>query len=431
MQKYTEFLYNAIYQPGTFDKYLVNKHESILIENSSIDEGKWVEAYRKRKFILERRYPTKSTFYVMPTSIQSEDRYIEVYNKCFVNDTDYIKEPTTNNQNQSFEMVETKINPETLSSEDKIKHYIHVESLSLKPENLIITDLKWKYLVRSAVRGKNIMMTGDAGSGKTLAAKTLVKALKRPDFYFNLGSTQDARATLIGNTQFSKENGTFFAESAFVKAIKTPDAVILLDEISRAHPDAWNILMTVLDQGQRYLRLDEAEGSPTVEVAEGVTFIATANIGTEYTSTRVMDRAIVDRFTIIEMDLLDASQEYALLKLLYPEADQVDLKSIAEISHHTREVKRGDTGKLSNSVSTRASVEMAGLINDGFELAEAAEISIFPFFSQDGGLDSERTYVKQLVQKYIKPKTKKNLYNSDPNSSTTSNSDDSTFDIQF
>ena len=47
--------------------------------------------------------------------------------------------------------------------------------------------------------------------------------------------------------------------------------------------------MTVLDGGQRYLRLDEAEGSPIVDV-EGVTFIATANIGNEYTSTRVMDR---------------------------------------------------------------------------------------------------------------------------------------------
>jgi hypothetical protein len=43
---------------------------------------------------------------------------------------------------------------------------------------------------------------------------------------------------------------------------------------------------------------------------------------------------------------------------------------------------------------------MAGLIYDGFELSEAAEISIYPFFSQDGGVDSERTYIKQLVQKY-------------------------------
>jgi hypothetical protein len=45
---------------------------------------------------------------------------------------------------------------------------------------------------------------------------------------------------------------------------------------------------------------------------------------------------------------------------------------------------------------------MAGLIYDGFNLVEAAEISIFPFYSTDGGIDSERTYIKQLVQKYLR-----------------------------
>jgi ATP-dependent Lon protease len=167
---------------------------------------------------------------------------------------------------------------------ETIKKFIHEGSIGLKPDNLVMNELKWRYLIRSAVRGKNIMMTGPSGTGKTMASKALVNALERPDFYFNLGATQDPRATLIGNTHFDSEKGTFFSESAFVKAIKTPNAVILLDELSRAHPDAWNILMTVLDYGQRYLRLDEAEGSPIVNVAEGVTFIATANIGAAYTS---------------------------------------------------------------------------------------------------------------------------------------------------
>ena len=283
-----------------------------------------------------------------------------------------------------------------------IKDFIHNGSVALKPTELVMTPLKWKYLIRSAVRAKNIMMVGPSGCGKTMAAKSLVNALDRPDFYFNLGATQDPRATLIGNTQFSKDNGTFFAESAFVKAIKTPNAVILLDELSRAHPDAWNILMTVLDGGQRYLRLDEAEGSPIVKVAEGVTFIATANIGNEYTSTRVIDRAILDRFVTIEMDVLNDEQEFGLLKFMFPEVDEYDLKAVAEIAHHTRTQSMSDAGKVTAMVSTRASVEMAGLIYDGFDLFEAAEISIFPFFSNDGGVDSERTYVKQLVQKYVK-----------------------------
>lgn len=289
---------------------------------------------------------------------------------------------------------------EDKSDHTAIKDFIHQGSVSLKPTELVMEELKWKYLIRSAVRAKNIMMTGPSGCGKTMASKALVNALDRPDFYFNLGATQDPRATLIGNTHFDKQKGTYFSESAFVTAIKTPNAVILLDELSRAHPDAWNILMTVLDQGQRYLRLDEADGSPIVNVAEGVTFIATANIGNEYTSTRVMDRAILDRFVTIEMDVLDDVKELGLLKFMFPEVKEYDLKAIAEIAHHTRTQSMNENGKLTSMVSTRASVEMAGLIYDGFELNEAAEISIYPFFSQDGGVDSERTYIKQLVQKY-------------------------------
>ena len=291
-----------------------------------------------------------------------------------------------------------------------IKDFIHQSSVGLKPRELVMTDLKWKYLIRSAVRAKNIMMTGPAGCGKTMAAKALVKGLQRPDFYFNLGATQDPRATLIGNTHFDKNKGTFFSESAFVKAIKTPNAVILLDELSRAHPDAWNILMTVLDQGQRYLRLDEADGSPIVKVAEGVTFIATANIGNEYTSTRVMDRAILDRFVTIEMDVLNDEQEFGLLEFMFPDVANDTLRAIAEIAHHTRTQSMSDSGKVTSMVSTRASVEMAGLVYDGFDLFEAAEISIFPFFSNDGGVDSERTYVKQLVQKYVKDNSDKDLF---------------------
>ena len=87
------------------------------------------------------------------------------------------------------------------------------------------------------------------------------------------------------------------------------------------------------------------------------------------------------------------------------------MKAVAEIAHHTRTQAMSDSGKVTAMVSTRASVEMAGLLYDGFDLFESAEISIFPFFSQDGGVDSERTYVKQLVQKYVKDENGEPLFN--------------------
>ena len=56
---------------------------------------------------------------------------------------------------------------------EEVLQFIH-NSYSLKPKMLMMSELKWKYLVRSGVRGKNIMMTGPAGCGKTMAAKSLV-----------------------------------------------------------------------------------------------------------------------------------------------------------------------------------------------------------------------------------------------------------------
>ena len=291
----------------------------------------------------------------------------------------------------------------------EVLNFIH-SSFSLKPQGLVMKELKWKYLVRSAVRGKNIMMTGSAGCGKTMAAKALVNSLDRPDYYFNLGATQDPRATLIGNVQFDKTKGTYFSESHFVKAIQTPNAVILLDELTRAHPDAWNILMTVLDYGQRYLRLDESEGQQTIKVAEGVTFIATANIGNEYTATRVLDKALMDRFTIVEMDLLNDEEEHGLLTYMFPHVDSEMLKSVATIGHMTRVNAGSDDARISSGISTRTAVEMSGLLFDGFDLMEAAEVSIFPQYTEDGGVDSERTFVKQIVQKFVSDGSDEELF---------------------
>jgi hypothetical protein len=62
---------------------------------------------------------------------------------------------------------------------------------------------------------------------------------------------------------------------------------------------------------------------------------------------------------------------------------------------------KSEDPKVTTSISSRITVEMAGLLNDGFNLAEAAEACIYPFFSSAGGNDSERTYMKQLVQKFF------------------------------
>jgi len=288
------------------------------------------------------------------------------------------------------------------------------DCVSLKPKELIISDLKWKYLVRAIIRSKNVMIIGPSGCAKTMAARCVATALKRPFEKFNIGSTQDARATLIGNTTYKKELGTVFHQSAFVKAITTPQTVVLLDEFTRGTHDAWNILMTVTDPTQRCLRLDEDENSAVVTVADGVSFVATANIGNEYTATKVLDRASARRFPIkLEMSPLSGDELKHLFSILFHSRTDEEtklMKTLAAISEDLIAQCRMDDAKISTIIAPANMVEMAELAMDGFNLEEIAEAAIYPEYPDEGGADSERTFVKSIMQKYF-PKNVKSPIN--------------------
>lgn len=279
------------------------------------------------------------------------------------------------------------------------------ECASTKPSELIISDLKWKYLVRAVLRGKNVMIIGPSGCAKTMAARCVAQVLERPFEKFNVGSTQDARATLIGNTTYKKELGTVFHQSAFVKAITTPNTIILLDEFTRGTHDAWNILMTVTDPTQRCLRLDEDTESSVITVADGVCFIATANIGNEYTATKVLDKASARRFPVkLEMSPLDGPELRRLFNILFHARTSEEEKLmtlLTNIYEDLIEQCKLEDASISTIIPPANMVEMAELVMDGFTLKEIAEAAIYPEYPDDGGADSERTFVKSILQKYF------------------------------
>ena len=56
---------------------------------------------------------------------------------------------------------------------------------------------------------------------------------------------------------------------------------------------------------------------------------------------------------------------------------------------------------------------MASIMYDGFDLIDAAEVTIYPQFDSSGGVDSERTFIKQIVQKFVDDGTDEDLFNAD------------------
>jgi MoxR-like ATPase len=260
--------------------------------------------------------------------------------------------------------------------------------------------MKWKHAIRSALRGKNLMFTGPSGCGKTMAVMEVRKALKRPFHYMNLGSTQDPRTTFIG-TREADDGTTYLNQSRFIDVIQNENSMLLLDEISRAHPEAWNILLTVLDPKQRYLQVDEGETVDKIQVADGVCFMATANIGTEYTATRQMDRALEERFTIIEMDILDEEEEFDLLQKLYPSVPDEKLNTLARIADETRREVKGAQARLNQIIPTRDTVEMASQLRDGYSMLEAIHVTVYPKYDNDGGDQSPRSHVRKIVQREV------------------------------
>jgi len=296
--------------------------------------------------------------------------------------------------------IKKELKSEFIPPTDDEVRKLTASSYAYKPDELEIDELNWKLGYRAGLRGEGILFLGYSGCGKTLTARSLSNSLNKPFFFFNMGAMQDARSALIGNTHYSTDRGTWFAGSQFIRAITTENALVLLDEGSRMSPDAENIMMTVLDHDQRYVRLDEDPNTPLIEVAAGVTFAMTANVGAEFTATRLLDRATLDRFpTVIEVPLLDFQQEVNQMKLRYPEVNKAYVKALAELAIYTRDNVSGENPTLTTLISTRMLHQMCDLAIDGFRYSEIIEARVIPMFDNAGGASSERGEIRQFAQK--------------------------------
>ncbi len=95
------------------------------------------------------------------------------------------------------------------------------------------------------------------------------------------------------------------------------------------------------------------------------------------------------------MDYLPAEDETALVLEEVSQTLISEAEEIVGIANLVRGLAR--QGKVHTGVSTRSVLEMAGLLVDGFSLLEAAQMVLFTDYPDDGGVESERTIIKQVV----------------------------------
>jgi len=119
----------------------------------------------------------------------------------------------------------------------------------------------------------NFLFVGPTGVGKTELARTLASVLGIPMHRFDMSEYQEKHTVsrLIG----SPPGYVGFEEGGLLTDIvrKQPHAVVLLDEIEKAHPDIFNILLQIMD----YATLTDNQGRKAD--FRNVIFIMTSNAG--------------------------------------------------------------------------------------------------------------------------------------------------------
>ena len=281
----------------------------------------------------------------------------------------------------SVDEAAESLTPKLVADESKIKESGNVVTLNgyFKVEKGTFEILK-----HNIGYGINTMLIGATGTGKTEVVANIAKVFDVPLTIFDMGTMTDPVMGLVGTHVITVENGVTkseFKRSRFSELIQQP-GIILLDEISRAGAMANNLLFPCLDF-RRELPMEYSFHDTTpIPVHPQCVFFSTANMGSQYTGTHKLDRALLDRFMLIEVDSIKAEDIISTLEAEFPKITKTKIKKL--VSVFTKINKEHDEFKISFNLSVRHLKTIAKLVSNGFTIYDGYVALCKGLGSQEG-----------------------------------------------
>ena len=265
---------------------------------------------------------------------------------------------------------------------------------TIEEDGFHITKKDWYFILLNIITGQPLLLTGPTGTGKTEIIKLACRKLGLPLHKYDMGGIHDPMEQLLGSHRL-RDGNSYFDYSQFALDIQEK-GVILLDELSRAPAETNNILLPLLDD-TKLLKVEMAGGRDmrSIPVHPECTFIATANIGDEYSGVQKIDEALSDRFLVMEMDYLPEAAEIKVL-VKRTEITESQAKIIVKLSHDVREMKKKGEIYGQHSLSTRETLQAARLAHLGYSVKDAIERAFLTRF-EGNDLEGDRAIVKALM----------------------------------
>lgn len=266
---------------------------------------------------------------------------------------------------------------------------------TVEKDGFYVNPDDWFLLVRNILKKANTMLSGPSGAGKTELVMLAARKLGLPCHVYDMGSMLDPVSSLLGVHRLVA-GGSEFDYSKFVEDVQKP-GIVLLDELSRAPLSCHNILFPCLDSRRMLpVEIAGADDIRAVEVHPDCVFIATANIGAEYTGTQILDRALTGRFFPLELGYMGEEQERDVLSKRCGIAAE-DAQQVISVARTLRSLH--SKGEISATVSTRETLAAGRMVSDGWTVLQSLERSFLPLY-EGTRTEGERSIVYNTFLKH-------------------------------